>query len=306
MATNIHKYIDLHTHTYHSDGVLSPTQLVEKAKEAGLSAIAITDHDSINGIEEGLVVGKKLGVEVIPGVEITSFPDEKHEFHFLGYFINWQDRPLQKALEKSQKAREERAKKVVKNLNRLGYEINFGNLRALTRGTIVMPHIAWVVINDKNNRQKLIKEFGSMPSTGDIIEKYLVPGAPAYEARKTFGQKEAVDLIQSSGGVVVLAHPCWSLTEKQGTVLIHDDRKLNQVTKLGIDGLEALAHRDNKEDTEKCVKHYEKFAEENNLLITGGSDYHGFGSAGKDLGYVDFYLKVPYEILEKLKARHER
>ena len=297
------KLIDLHTHTYHSDGVLSPTQLVEKAKKIGLAAIAITDHDSINGIEEGLVVGKKLGVEVIPGLEITSFPDKKHEFHFLGYFINWQDKKLQKALEKSQKAREERAKKVVKNLNSLGYEINFGDLRALTRGTIVMPHIAWVVINDKNNRQKLIKEFGSRPSTGDIIEKYLVPGAPAYEARKTFGQKEAVDLIHSSGGVVVLAHPCWSLTEKQGTVLIHDDKKLNQAIKLGLDGLEVLAHRDSKGDTEKCVNHYERVAKENALLITGGSDYHGFGSAGKELGYADFYLKVPYEVLENLKLR---
>lgn len=299
-------HIDLHTHTYHSDGALSPTQLVEKAKDIDLAAIAITDHDSVDGLKEGLSVAAKAGLEIIPGVEITSYPDVDHEFHFLGYFIDWQDKKLQKKLLQSQKAREERAKKVIKNLNNLGFEINFGDVRSLTRGTIVMPHIAWSVINDKNNKNKLLTEFGKIPSTGDIIEKYLITGAPAYESRKTFGQQEAVDLIHKHGGIVVLAHPCWSLVEKTGSDLIYDDKTLNQALELGIDGIEVLAHRDNEEDTQKCIKHYEKIAKEKNLLITGGSDFHGFGSAGKDLGYKDFYLKVPYTILEKLKEKHGR
>lgn len=306
MGRNSRKFIDLHTHTYHSDGALSPTKLIEKAEEIGLAAVAITDHDSVTGIKEGIEAGKKLGVEVVPGVEITSYPDEKHEIHFLGYFIDWQSKKLQKVLEQSQKSREKRAKRVVQILNDLGYKINFSDLLTLSKGTIVMPHIAWAVINEKNNKQRLIKEFGEIPRTGDFIIKYLTPGAPAYVPRKTFGQKEVVDLIHQFNGIVVLAHPCWSLTVKVGGKLVHEDKRLNEIINLGIDGIEVLAHRDNQQDTEKCVRHYGKIAKERGLLITGGSDYHGFGNAGKELGYANFYLKVSHKVLEDIKSKIDK
>src|SRR4030043_1073259 len=223
------KFIDLHAHTYYSDGSLSPEDLVKKAKEIGLAAVGIADHDNIDGLAEGLADGKKYNIEVLPSVEITSYPDSEIEFHILGYFINWQDKNFQKALKESQKEREKRAKKVIKNLNNFGYLINFGDLRSLSRGTIVQPHIAWLVINDLENRKKLISDFGKIPSTGEFIVKYLVPGAPAYEPRSVIKPKEAIDLIHNVGGLAIIGHPCWSLVKKESDGLIFDDGYLEKL-----------------------------------------------------------------------------
>ena len=297
------RYIDLHTHTYYSDGAFSPAQLVKKAKEAGLAAIAIADHDNIGGLAEGLEVGKKLGLEVIPAMEITSYPDPKTEFHLLGLFIDYKNKKLVKALDKFQFGREKRAKKVIANLDRLGYHIEFGDLRGIARGTIAHPHIAWLVINDLENKNKLLRDFGQRPTTGDFIRKYLVPGAPAYEARPPVKPKEAIDLIHSAGGLVIIAHPCWSLAKKENSKVVFDDWYLDDLLEKGIDGIEVYAHRETEEDTRVCVAHYEKIAKKKNLAVSGGSDYHGFGSAGKNLGFTNFYLKVPYSILEALRKR---
>ncbi|MDP2720519.1 MAG: PHP domain-containing protein [bacterium] len=297
------KYIDLHTHTVHSDGALTPTQLVQRAKEVGLSAIAISDHENTEGIDEAKKTAKKFGIEIVSAVEVTSYPDPLTEHHMLGYFIDYKSKILQKALRGIRDLREKRAKKVIDNLNSLDYSINFGDVKALAQGTIVQPHIAWVVITDPQNREKLQKEFGFLPNTGDFIRKYLVPGAPAYESRKALKPKEAVELIHKVGGVAVFAHPCWTAATKKGGKLIFDDKKFEQVVKAGIDGVEALAHRENEEDTRNCVDHFTALAKKHKLAITGGSDYHGFGSAGKELGFQNFYLKVPYQVLEELKSR---
>ncbi|OGY26487.1 MAG: hypothetical protein A2Z11_02520 [Candidatus Woykebacteria bacterium RBG_16_43_9] len=299
----MNKYIDLHTHTIYSDGVLTPSQLVQKAAKINLAAIAISDHENVVGIEEAKEAGKRKGVEIVPAVEISSYPDSLTEHHILGYFIDYKDKKLLKSLAQVRKAREDRAKKVVKNLNDLGYSINFGDVKSLATGTIVQPHIAWVVINDLENKEKLKKDFGDIPTTGDFIRKYLIPGAPAYEARKAMTPKEAVQLIHSANGIAVFAHPCWTSVTTEGDKLIFDDKKFEAVRKAGIDGVEALAHRGSEEDTRATVAHFTQLAKKHKLLITGGSDYHGFGSAGKQLGFTDFYLKVPYEVLEDLKLR---
>lgn len=293
--------IDLHTHTIYSDGALTPKELVEKAKEAGLGAISISDHENTNGIDEALRVGKKLKVEIIPAVEITTYPTPEKEHHILGYFVDYKDKKFQKELEKIREIREEKSKKVIKNLNDLGFQINFGDLKSMASGTIVAPHIAWSVINDMENKEKLKEDFGEIPNTGEFIRKYLIPGAPAYEKRKAMTPKEAIDLIHSVGGVAVLAHPCWTIAKKEGNELVFDDKEFEEVVKVGIDGVEVLAHRETQEDTKKCVDHFSTLAKKCKLVVTGGSDFHGFGSAGKDLGYTDFYLKVPYSILDDLK-----
>lgn len=304
LGTN--KYIDLHTHTIHSDGALTPEELVKKAKEVGLVAIAVTDHENTEGLESAMRVGKELGVEVIPAVEITSHPNKDTEHHILGYFIDYKDKKFQKELTKIQKSREERSKKVIKNLNSLGFFINFEEVKAATSGTIVAPHIAFRVLGDVENHKKLKKEFGNIPDTGEFIRKYLVPGTAAYEPRKALTPKESIDLIHSIGGLAVLAHPCWTAVKKEGEEIIFEDNKFSEVQKDGIDGVEALAHRENQEDTEKCVNHFSELAKKYNLVVTGGSDFHGFGSAGKALGFTDFYLKVPYSILENLKKIHDK
>lgn len=296
--------IDLHTHTTYSDGALTPQQLVEKAAQIGLAAIAIADHENTAGIEEAQAAAKKHELEIVPAVEITTYPDPLTEHHILGYFIDTKDKNLQKALEKIRDSREKRAREVVDKLNSLGYQINFGDIKAATDGTIVAPHIAWSVISDPHNGQKLKKDFGYVPDTGEFIRKYLVPGAPAYVPRKALGPDEAVSIVHGVGGLAVLAHPCWTLVKKENDKLIFDDKKFEEIAAAGIDGVEALSHRETEADTSECVEHFTKLAKKYKLLITGGSDYHGFGSAGKELGFADFYLKVPYRVLEELKLRH--
>jgi len=295
--------IDLHTHTVHSDGGLSPAELVSKAKETGLSALAIADHDSVGGIGEALEVGNKLGVEVVPAIEVSAYPNLENEYHILGYFIRWQDKALQQKLEYFQKVRRERAVKVVERLNHLGYKLDFDKVKEIAKGTIVQPHIAFAVIDEAANKDKLVKEFATLPKTGDFIREHLIPGKDAYIARETLTPVEAIDLIHSVDGLAVVAHPCWNLAKKVDGKIVFDDTSLAELVKLGLDGIEAYSHRENEADTKACVEHYLDKAKELNLVVSGGSDFHGFGSAGKKLGFQDFYLKVPDQVLVELKKR---
>jgi hypothetical protein len=297
------KFIDLHAHTYYSDGGLSPSDLVEKAKNIGLSAVGIADHDSVSGLEEATAAGKKFSTEVIPAVEITSYPNKKKEFHILGYFLDWKNKTFQSFLKESQEKREKQTEKVIKSLNELGYLINFGDLKTMTHGTIGKPHVAWLVISDQENKKKLTSEFGGIPTTSDFIRKYLITGTPAHHTRETIKPKGAIDLIHKYGGLAILSHPCWDLVKKDEETgrLSFDDSYLLEFLGYGLDGVEVYSHRDSEKDTRLCVAHYEKIAKDKGLAVSGGSDYHGFGSTGKELGFVNFYLKIPYKVLENLK-----
>ncbi len=297
--------IDLHTHTIYSDGSLTPNQLVVNAKKLGLTAVAITDHDNTKATEVAILKGKELGVEVIPAIELTAYVDERNDYHILGYFINYRDRSLQKKLELWQKEREEKAKKVIITLNELGFKINFKQIRDVAKGAIASPHLAYLVINNKENEEMLVKEFGEIPDTGAFIRSYLIHGGKAYEPREAASPEEAIELIHSAGGVAVLAHPCWSLAEKIGKKIVFADSPIKKLVDQGLDGLEVYAQRGNEEDTKKCIDHFLPLAKKYNLLVTGGSDYHGFGSAGKELGFEDFYLKVPSSVLSDLKKKAE-
>lgn len=298
--------IDLHAHTIYSDGGLTPIALVMRAKELGLSTIAITDHDSLLALEVAKIKGEELGVEIIPGIELTAYVDETLDLHILGYFIDKKNRHLLERLEFYKKQREIKSKKVVENLNKIGFKIDFNEVKKLAKGTIAQPHLAYIVINNQANSEKLTKEFGEIPSTGQFIKDYLALGGKAYEPREAATPEEAIELIHEAGGIAVLAHPCWNLSVKVGTKLIFDDQWVDRLVKMGLDGIEVFAHRDNKEDTEKAIEHYDKVADKYKLIKTGGSDFHGFGSAGKDLGYSDFYLKIPIKCLSDLKKLNEK
>lgn len=295
-------FIDLHTHTIYSDGGLTPTELVQKAKETGLAAIAIADHDSVSGLPEGFAEAERQGVELVPAIEMSSYPNDKTEYHILGYFIDWEDKWLQDTLAHFQKVREERAEKVVEKLKELGYKITFDEVKAQAKGTIVQPHIAYVVVNDPENSEKLTREFGQMPKTGDFIREHLIPGKDAYIAREKLTPKEAIELIHRVGGIAVLAHPCWNLCKKVEDKLVFDDQPLAELVQIGLDGIEVYCHRENEADTKEAVEHYLQKARLLNLVVSGGSDFHGYGSAGKQLGFTDFYLKVQYSVLQELKS----
>lgn len=297
---------DLHAHTIYSDGGLTPIALVMRAHELGLKTLAVTDHDNVSAIEVATIKGAELGVEIIPGIELTSYVDENLDLHILGYFINRKDRHLNERLEFYKKQREAKSKKVVENLKKLGFKIDFNEVKKVAKGTIAQPHLAYIIVNNPDNSEKLVEEFGEIPSTGEFIKEYLAVGGKAYEPREAATPEEAVNLIHEAGGIAVLAHPCWNLAAKVGSKLIFDDQWVGKLVEMGLDGIEVYAHRDNKEDTEKAIDHYSKVADKYKLIKTGGSDFHGFGSAGKDLGYSDFYLKLPAKCLSDLKKLKEK
>ncbi|MCL5091105.1 MAG: PHP domain-containing protein [Patescibacteria group bacterium] len=288
--------IDLHTHSNASDGVLMPEALVQKAKEIGLSAMALTDHDQVSGVSKALESGKKIGLEVVPGVELSSYWQEKErkEFHTLGYFINWEDQELKEKLTFFQEKREERAKKILRILRDWGYLGEWENLQKIATGSIGMPHIARTCFEDPRNKEKFLKEFGGIPQVNDFVQKYMLRGKPAYVEKTLIPPKEAIDLIHKVGGVAVLAHPCFDLS--QG-----DFETIKILKEWGIEGLEALAPFRTPELTKESIKYFSRMAKDNNLLVTGGSDYHGIDGIGAGLGFLEWGMEVPDEILTDLK-----
>ena len=262
---------DLHIHTIYSDGLLSPAQVVRKADERNLKVIAITDHDTIEGIPEALEEAKRSQkLEVIPGIEINT--DYKGEdVHILGYYVDYRGDYLKNILENLQHKRTERAKNIAKKLRELGIPIYFDEIRSKALGPSVgRPHVAAVLV-----------EKGFAVSTEDAFIKYLNRGRPAYVPRERLTPFAAVDIIKRSSGIPVLAHPG----------LIKSQHIVDELIEYGIMGIEVY----HKEHTRLQAKHYIKVAKYHGLLLTGGSDCHG-----KDpllLGTLD----IPEEYAVKLR-----
>src|SRR5512136_2590301 len=189
-------YVDLHLHTTASDGVLSPSQVVRYAKTKGLQAIAITDHDTIEGCEEGLSEGERVGFEVIPGIEISA-DHSPGSMHILGFFLDIHHPPLKERLKYLQKARAERNPKMVAKLNQLGIEITYEEvMKASGGGQVGRPHFANVLLE-----KKIVRNFQ------EAFDRFLKKGAPAYVDKFRFTSKEALHFIREARGVAVLAHP---------------------------------------------------------------------------------------------------
>lgn len=302
------KLIDLHVHTTASDGDYSPEEIVKKAKDIGLSAIAIADHDSVAGIEKAIRAGNDLSVqagmdiEIIPAMELTTYWSKKDnkKFHILGYYFDYKNEELLSILEKCQRSREERAKKIVEKLNELGFVITYEKVDELAKGSIGMPHIAEVVIKNLENEEKFLNIFKKIPDVGEFIKGYLVIGKPAYTKKYAIEPFEAIDLIHKVGGVAVLAHPGWDIP-------FGDETIIKQFADWGIDGIEAIHGKETKEESEKYIKYFSEMAKKYNLIITGGSDFHSDkdGKPGGDrgLGLLKWDIEIPYEILEDLKSK---
>lgn len=292
------KFVDLHVHTTASDGILTPTQLVEKACRIRLSAVGIADHDTMDGIEEGLKAGEKAGIEVVPGVEFTCYEGED-EYHILGYFIDFTDRRLLRIVGKRKEGRIKRAKAIVCKLNQLGFKTSYKDILRLAKGVIGRPHLAQSVIENPRNKKRLMAEFGEIPSIGKFIESYLVFGRPAYVAKTGLTLKGAIELIHKISGIAVLAHPGFYPDFRPNGLL-------EDLVSWGLDGIEAIAPVKNFCEIQKYIKLYSDWAEKHNLLITGGSDYHGSDETGMKLGFVGAGIKVPYELFEKMKRHHRQ
>jgi len=260
---------DLHIHTTASDGLLSPEEVVKWAAHKKLSAVAITDHDTINGVQPAVDISDSYKVHVVPGIEFSSVHKED-EIHILGYYIDYQKDWLRDKLDEMYQSRYRRAIGMVEKLNQMGMNITLEQVKALAEGgTIGRPHIA-----------RALQEKGYIDNMKDAFRLYIGKGGPAYVERYRISCQEAIDMIKELGGVPVLAHPG----------LINDKNCINDILDMGIEGIEVY-HTKHDEET---VRSALKIAAEKKLLITGGSDCHGIflnnepilGNVWVDFSYV--------------------
>ena len=282
LSTGISMTIDLHVHSHYSDGTKSPAELVWLASKSGVRALAITDHDTMEGVPEAMAASDEYGVEVIPGVEISVVHD-KQALHILGYYPDPSQTDLAAALLKLQHSREQRNEKIIAKLQGLGVETSLAELQEISGlGQTGRPHIA-----------KLLIRHGVVRSLPEAFDRYLAKGQLAYEGRFTYGAKEAIELICGAGGLAVLAHP---VQIDQSLTLLKT--LLPVLVSYGLTGIETY-YPSQKKAIQKRIK---KFAQEYGLFLTGGSDYHGDIRPGTRLaGGHNVY--VPPQLLDSMKKR---
>lgn len=247
---------DLHTHTQASDGMNQPAENVRLAKEKGLTGLAITDHDTVAGIAEALLAGKELGLDVVPGIEISTRVGEK-DIHVLGYFVDPEDNRFKKRLARLRSVREERNGLIIAKLQQLGLSITLEEVKAgLSRPlrpdeSLGRPHIADTLVRK-----------GYVSDMRDAFDRYLAEGKPGYASLPRISPEEAIVWIREAGGVPVLAHPG----------LYSDDDLVRSIVERGKPAGIEVYHSDHGPEEEL---RYAAMAEKYGLIVTGGSDYHG-------------------------------
>jgi len=268
--------VDLHVHTTASDGTLKPGQCIKMAISLGLEAISITDHDTVGGLQEAFQEAiKHPDFTFVPGIEVsTDYFDT--EVHVLGYYIDYKSKSLRDFLQEMKLAREERCKKIIKNLNSIGVNVFYEDLKNNTKkGTIGRPHIA-----------QLIVKSGYEINLQDAFDKYLVKGRPAYVPRKKITPAQAIEMVNQAGGLPVLAHP----------IFLGNRKQIINVLEQGFIGVEVEYPNQSLEfKTWLTLK-----AHKMGLITTGGSDFHG-DIKGSQLGEYTVGFSIVKE-LQKLKG----
>lgn len=274
--------IDLHSHTTASDGSLTPEELVRLAKRQGVSTLAVTDHDTVAGLPRAIIEGERLGVEIIPSIEISCSYGET-ELHILGYFINPDDPHWEPALARYWTSREDRNPLIVQRLNELGCELDYAEIKAAAgSATVGRPHIA----------QALLRK-GYVRSISEAFDRYLADGGPAYIPRRLPPPAEAIGLIRQTGGIPVLAHPVYTSRIKEPF-----ERICETLKGVGLMGVESFYSSHNQQQTDR----YRSVSREQNLLVTGGSDFHGEAKPNLLVGTGYGNLDVPADLLEPMRA----
>ena len=254
--------IDLQIQSTASDGKYSPADLVKMAKESGLETIAITGHDTVDGILEAVTEGKNQGIKVIPGIEMSCRFME-HGIHVLGFGIDRRNPALISRLKEFQEERRKKTKKIVELLQKAGFKITFEDVqKEATGSSVARPHIALALIHNPENKEKL----GPLNTVHEVIEKWLVTGKPTYIDRKEIEAKEAIELIHNAGGVAIWSHPTVSIREN----FQRAEEVLKAFISYDIDGLEAF-HPDYTEDEAEFLN---TLAGKYGLLRSAGSDFH--------------------------------
>lgn len=255
---------DLHSHTHYSDGTLSPEEVVGLASERGVEILAITDHDTMEAIPQAIAEGRRLGVRIIPGVEMTAHFREQ-EMHILGYFADddrWRESEFQESLRSSKAIRLERCKKMVTRLQQLGLKINFEDVLKLGgKGSLGRPHVA-----------RALLAAGQINAFDEAFSRFLGRGKPAWVDKARVSSEEAIRLIHAARGLAILAHPG----------LLRNERIPAELVDQGLDGIEVYHTKHGSRLSERLLQ----WAGEHNILATGGSDCHGNSNHEPILGTV--------------------
>jgi predicted metal-dependent phosphoesterase TrpH len=284
-------FVDLHCHSTASDGTLSPTEVVRLAVKSGLSALALTDHDTIAGVAEAAAEAQRAGIDFIPGIEISAEYPEPGTMHLLGYGVDPQSQTLKDLTNTLLEGRDNRNPKIVKKLQDLGVSITMQEVEKEAGGKVVgRPHIAAILLRK-----------GYVSSIKQAFDKYLAPGGLAFFDKERLTPKQAAQRILESGGLPVLAHPI--------QLRYHNDAELQRIVKdlvdLGLAGIETI-HSDH---DPKLIEKYSALADKYNLVKTGGSDFHGTNKPRIELGRANF-RKIPRELYDRLheaiESRHNK
>jgi predicted metal-dependent phosphoesterase TrpH len=267
-------FADLHLHTHFSDGTYSPQELVAHAKSHGLAALALTDHDTVEGCDPTASACARLGIEFISGTELTAEADG-HELHLIGYLIDLQNPELLSEMARFQAVRQDRIREIVARLNQLNIPLQAEAVFALAScRSPGRPHVGRALV-----------QAGFCSSMDEAFERFLKKHRPAWVPKCKMSAQAAIELIHQAGGVAVLAHP--GLNRK--------DDIIPELATHGLDGLECYH---SKHSASAC-EHYVQVAEQHGLLITGGSDCHGLNKGKPLIGSI----KLPYQHVAKLKLR---
>ena len=267
-------FADLHLHTFFSDGTFTPEELVERASKLGFAAIALTDHDTVEGCERAAAACAAANMEFITGTELTAEHADT-EVHILAYFVDTQNQVLLARIAEFQSVRQSRIREMVAALNKLGIPLKAESVFALANcKSPGRPHVA----------RALVKE-GLIGSLDQAFEKYLKKGRPAWIPKTKMSALESVELIHQAGGLAVMAHPGLNRTDEIIPALVD----------AGLDGIECFHTK----HSTAMAERYLEIAEKYHLLVTGGSDCHGFSKVKPLIGTV----KLPYDHVQKMKDK---
>jgi predicted metal-dependent phosphoesterase TrpH len=256
---------DLQSHSTRSDGGLEPAEVVRRAAAAGVEMLALSDHDTVDGVAEALAAGREHGVRVVPATELSSIDGDREDMHILGYLVDHTDPDLLEALERFRADREARAGRMMDALRELGFELDTAAIeaRVAAGAPIGRPHIARAAFDHPANAARIADE--GLEDFSALLVAYLIDGAPAFRRRTTPTIAEAIEVIHAAGGIAIWAHPYWDL-DTDDAVLDAIDRYVE----LGIDGVEAFYVTHTEEQTrlayDECTKR--------GLLTTGSADFH--------------------------------
>lgn len=295
------KKIDLHIHTNKSDGLLSPKEIIDEAKRKQVQTIAIADHDTVDAYtDEVYNYAKDNEIELITAVEIST-KTKKCGIHVLGYNIDTSSKYLNESLKKIRNARHDYLHNVANKLNKMNYILNINKLDMIE--AVTKAHIAMDIISNKTNEKQLLKQFGHIPSKGEFIETIMNENCPAYVKKETVTPKEAAEIIRKAGGKVVLAHPVAYVHEDNLTM----NEILEIINDMKADGLEAnYIYTDRNNNIVNEIEKWNKFAEENHLFVTIGSDFHMEDGNHAEIGLENVGVVLEDEkadeILEKIKV----